>query len=528
MKLRSLLFLVLLSVLVFAVGGCSNSGKSDKHKQELVFANFRDIRDLNPHLYGGEIWAQNMLYESLVNISDKGTIEPWLAEKWEISPDGKVYTFFLRKDVKFSDGVKFDAQAAKKNIDAVLANKERHTWLELIRLLSKVEAVDEHTLRLTLSKPYYPMLTELAVTRPFRFISPEAMKNGETKNGVKSYVGTGPWVLSEHKTDQYAVFTVNPNYWGTKPKLQKVTMKVIPDNQARLLALQNGEIDLIFGKNMIDADAYSRLSKDSKFAAILSEPSSTRMLLMNTTRGALVDNKVRMAIEHAVNKQGISDGIFNGSEKPAGLLLSKTTPYCNIPALQPYSYDKAMAMKLLDEAGWKQDGADKYRKKNGQILQMRLSYNANSVLEKTISEYMQSEMAAVGVKLDIAGEEEQAYRDRQKNGNFDIVFNISWGTPYDPQSFIAGMKLPVYGDYYAQQGMNDKAGLDQKITDVLVTTDINERQKIYEQILTTLHNEAVYIPLTYECNRAVYTKKLQGVTFNPSQFEIPFEKMYFN
>ena len=99
-------------------------------KDDITFANFRDIRDLNPHLYSGEMWAQNMLYESLVHYNEDGTFSPWLAESWTITNDGKTYTFKLRKDVTFSDGAKFDAHSAKLNWDAVLSNKVRHTWLD--------------------------------------------------------------------------------------------------------------------------------------------------------------------------------------------------------------------------------------------------------------------------------------------------------------------------------------------------------------------------------------------------------------
>ena len=524
-KRWKLLGVLLTALLLTVLGGCSSSDKTATVKKELVFANFRDIRDLNPHLYGGEMWAQNMIYESLVMNTEKG-VAPWLAERWDISDDGKVYNFYLRKDVSFSDGEKFNAQAAKLNIDAIMANKDRHTWLEMIRVIDRVEVVDDYTLRFVLKNSYYPMMTELAVTRPFRFISPKSMKDGQTKNGVTSYVGTGPWVLTEHKTDQYAVFTVNPKYWGEKPKLEKVTMKVIPDNQTRVLALQKGELDLIFGKNMIDADSFAQVSKEGKFEAIMSQTSSTRMLLMNTTSGPLQDLRVRQAVEHSINKKGISDNIFNGSESVADTLLAKTVPYSNIN-LKAYEYDLTQGESLLDEAGWKKVEGEKYRQKDGHPLVIRTHYNSNSVLEKTISEYIQSEMAKVGVNLQITGEEEQSYRDRQKAGNFDIVFNISWGTPYDPQSSLAAMKLPVYGDYFAQQGLKDKKALDQAITDVLISTDETKRQNLYTYILTTLHDEAVYIPLTYERNRAVFVKNLKGVTFNPSQFEIPFEKMYF-
>jgi nickel transport system substrate-binding protein len=324
---------------------------AEQAKNSIVFANFRDIRDLNPHLYSGEMWAQNMLYESLVSITEKG-IEPWLATRWEMSDDGKIYTFHLRDDVRFSDGEKFDAKVAKMNIDAILSNKARHTWLEMVRLIEKVEAVDDYTLRISLSAPYYPFLTEMAVTRPMRFISPKAMKSGETKNGVTSYIGTGPYMLSEHQTDKFAVFTVNPHYWGAKPSIERVTMKVIPDNQTRLMAFKKGEIELIYGKNMIDADAFNELEKTGKYQTKMSKPVSTRMILLNTTSENLNDVRVRKAIQHAVNKEDISEGIFNGSEVPANTLMAENIPYSNL-GLKPYQYDPSVSASLLDAAGWK-------------------------------------------------------------------------------------------------------------------------------------------------------------------------------
>lgn len=514
----------LITSLLFCLAPLFAGPAAAQEPQSLTFANFRDTRDLNPHIYSGEIWAQNMLYESLVKVTPEG-IAPWLAEKWETSADGKVYTFTLRSNVKFSDGVAFNAQTAKQNIDAVLANRERHGWLEMVRIIEKVEALDERRLRFTLKEPYYPFLTELAVTRPMRFISPAAMKEGGTKQGVNAYIGTGPYVMSEHKTDEYAVFTLNPHYWGEKPKLEKVVMKVIPDTQTRLLALQKGEIELIYGKNMIDADAFAQLGKDKKFTTKLSAPVSTRMLLINTTSENLKDVRVRQALQHAVNKTDIAEGIFNGSEIPADTLLAKNVPYSNID-LKPYDYDLEQAKKLLDAAGWQQKSGQTWRQKDGKPLSIGIYYDSNTASQKVIAEYLQNEFAELGIELKLHGEEEQAYRDRLKAGQFDIVFNISWGTPYDPQSFLSGMKLPVYGDYAAQQGLAQKKQIDDSIKHALITTDEKERQELYRYVLTTLHEEAVYIPLTYERNRAVFVNSLKGVDFNPSQFEIPFDRMY--
>ena len=512
-----------------AAAGTENSAAaseagSSEAKEELVFVNYRDIRDLNPHLYAGEMYAQEMLYETLVNITADG-YEGCLAESWDISDDGKTYTFHIRDGVKFSDGEVCDANAIKANFDAIIENKDRHTWLEMMNLLVGVSAPDDKTFVIELSEPYYPLLTDLGVTRPFAMISPKAMKDGSTKDGVNAYIGTGPYVLTDFVTDEYAVFEANENYWGEQPKIKKITVKVIPDNQTRILALEKGEIDMIFGKNMIDADAINQYTGNDKFTVSLSDPTSTRQIVLNTTRDVLADKEVRQALQHATNKQAISDGIFYGLEQPADTLFAKTVPYCDID-LEPYAYDVELAQSMLDEAGWVV-GADKIRERDGQKLNIDLLYNSDSVTEKAIAEYLQSEYQKIGISLNIHGEEEQSYRDNMKAGNFDMVFNICWGTPYDPQSSLAAMRAPVYGDYAAQLGLEDKADIDQAITDILVSTDETKRQELYTFVLTRLHEDAVYIPLTYECNKAIYRSDLQGFHFTQTQYEVPFADFYF-
>ena len=226
MKKRSVI-LTLLTLFLIIFTACGNKEQvNESQEKTLTFANFRDIRDLNPHLYSGEMYAQNMLFESLIKISTDGSFKPWLAESWIISEDGKTYVFKLREDVSFSDGEKFNAEAAKANFEAVLSNGERHGWLESVRLMEEViakgekavEVTGEYELTVRLATAYYPFLVELGVIRPFRFISPKAFINGTTKDGVTALSGTGPYILKENHKDEYAVFEKNQNYWGEKHK----------------------------------------------------------------------------------------------------------------------------------------------------------------------------------------------------------------------------------------------------------------------------------------------------------------------
>ncbi|MDF6012220.1 nickel ABC transporter substrate-binding protein [Vibrio harveyi] len=496
----------------------------------LTFANYRDIRDLNPHLYGGEIFAQNLIFEGLVHLGDNGVLEPWLATSWSTSEDGKTYTFKLRDDVTFSDGTKFDANVVKANFDALLDNANRHTWLESIRLMVEVEksgkesvrVVDNNTIEVEFAESYYPFLVELGVTRPFRFLSPKCFKDGTTKDGTNCYVGTGSYVLTDNVVDQRATFERNENYWGEKPQVDKIIAKVIPDNQSRLLSLRSGEVDMVYGLQLISAQSFKQFEKDPRFGTNLSDPVSTRMLILNSASESLSDTRVRQALSHLTNKAIIAERIMLGLEKPADTLLAQNVPYANIE-LTPYQYDVAQAEKLLDEAGWKKDG--KVRKLNGKPFEVTLSYDSDKVVERTIAQYLQSEWSKVGLKMNLVGEEEQAHRDRLKQGDFDLSFNISWGTPYDPQSFLGGMRKPVYGDYAAQQGIPEKAEIDKNILEALEANDETERQAHYTYVLKTLHEQAIYIPISYEQNRAIFNKRVEGVGFNPSQFEIPLQRM---
>lgn len=531
MEKRSIkLMLLLVTMVLFIFTACGGNKSSDttamvEKRDEIVFANFRDIRDLNPHNYAGEMYAQNLLYEGLVKIDTNGKVIPWLAEKYEVSEDGKEYTFFLRKDVTFSDGEKFDAHAVEANFKAILDNKDRHGWLESIRLYDGMEVVDDYTFKWKLKEAYFPMLIEFGVIRPFRFISPKAFKDGTTKGGVNAYIGTGAYVLKSNTVDQEAIFERNDNYWGKKPEVKTVRVKVIPDNQTRALSLEKGDLDLLFGKNMIDAETFLSFQNKEGYEVHISAPLSTRMMIINTTKGALTETKVRQALQHVLDKKAIAESIFNGTETPADTVLAESVPYANL-GLKPYEYSLETAAKLLDEPGWLA-GTDGKRTKEGKNLDISLYYNADSVSEKAISEYFQQQLAQIGINMKIFGEEEQSYRDRMKNGDFDISFNISWGTPYDPQSFLGGMRKPVYGDYAAQLGLPEKAQIDDDILRGLKTTSEEERQKLFGEVLTILHEEAVYIPITYETNKAINRKDLKGVDFEISAYEIPFYDMYY-
>lgn len=348
----ALLGLLLLGASLFA-----HAGDPPAAAATLVYSWPVNAGPLDPRGYSpNQMYAQAMVYEPLVRYTASGTVEPWLAAAWKVSDDGKTYTFTLRDSVQFSDGTPFDAKAAKANLDAVLANSQRHRWMELVTTLDHIEAPDRLTLRLVLKHPYYPTLMELAQVRPLRFAAPVA-KPGEA-------VGTGPWMRAESRLGEFDRFVRNPHYWGPAPAYGEVMVKVIPDPNSRALALQAGEIDLIQGAaGEITAGTFVRL-RDQGFTTALSAPLATRTVAMNTGRGATQDLAVRRAINEAVDKQAIIDKILYGLEPRADTLFASNMPYSDI-GLKPYPYDPALAAQGLDAAGWTLAPGASVRSKGG-------------------------------------------------------------------------------------------------------------------------------------------------------------------
>lgn len=520
--------------------GCSNSNSNNSGsdhsekalapEQELVYATAKDINDMNPHLYPGSMPAQGMIYESLVENTADG-IKPLLAESWEISEDGKVYTFRLRKNVTFHDGAPFNAEAVKKNIDAVQNNATKHAWIKLSSKLAETKVIDEYTVELLLSEPYYPALLELSMTRPYVFISPNDFKNGQTKDGVYGFNGTGPYKLTEHKTDQYAVFEANGNYWNGVPHVKKMTAKVLPAGETTFLALQKGEIDFVFtddrGADSIDVEAMKTLEETGEFQIVRSEPMNTKMIVANSSRAEspAADKAVREAIWHSIDRETISRELFNGTESPAETLFSSNVNYADV-GLKKRKYDVETAKNLLDEAGWTLQTGDEIRKKDGQELIMSLYYDASSSSQKAEAELLQNALKKIGVQLELFGEESSSIAGRRSTGEYDLLFNQTWGLAYDPQSTIASFTSKA-AYYHTTSGIPQADELYNKIDEVMVSSDEETRKSLYKDILTIVHDEAVFIPITNGSVTMVAPKDLKGISFKQTQFELPFEQMYF-
>ena len=511
---------------LFALLACASFIVHAAAPDEITTAWPVNVGPLNPHLYTpNQMFAQSMVYEPLVKYQADGSVIPWLAKSWTHSEDGKTWTFTLRDDVKFSNGEPFDAEAAAENFRAVLDNRQRHAWLELANQIVDVKALSKTELQITLKSAYYPFLQELALPRPFRFIAPSQFKNHETMNGIKAPIGTGPWILQESKLNQYDVFVRNENYWGEKPAIKKITFNVIPDPTTRAVAFETGDIDLLYGyEGLLPLDTFARFSQNPAYHTQLSQPIETVMLALNTAKAPTNELAVREALNYAVNKKSLIDNALYGTQQVADTLFAPSVPYAP-QDLTPRRYDPTKARALLEQAGWQQLEGQPWRQKAGQPLAIELAFIGTDALAKSMAEIIQANLRQVGVQVTLVGEEESSIYARQREGRFGMIFNRTWGAPYDPHAFLSSMRVPSHADYQAQRGLPDKALIDKEISEVLTTGDEAQRRKLYHDVLTRLHQDAVYLPISYVSLMSVARQEVGEIPFAPVTSEIPFDQI---
>ncbi|MEI2376480.1 nickel ABC transporter substrate-binding protein [Priestia megaterium] len=524
-KLTFMFILILSTLLV----GCSNanneeSTSKDNHDNMLTIALPRDVGEMNPHVYNpSQLFSQSMVYEPLVSYQAGGKIKPNLAKSWEISEDGKVYMFHLREGVKFSDGTDFNAEIVKKNFDTILNNKELHSWLGFITKIAQTEVVDKNTFKLTLTEPYYPTIQELAVVRPVRFLGEAGFpKDGDTSKGIVKPVGTGPWILEKYKADEYAIYKRNENYWGEIPKVEKIKVKVIPDAETRVLAFEKGDLDMIYGEGVVSLDTFKQLKSTGKYETRVSEPIATRQLVMNTKTEQLSDERVRQALHYGFNKEALVKGVTSGLEEKADHILPTNLPYTKDVDVKLVKYNVEKAKALLDKAGWKLPKGKTVREKDGKLLEIDLMYDSAESIQKAMAETLQSEWAAIGVKLNIEGVELPDQVQRFKDNKFDINFYSNFGAPYDPHTFLNIVSSKGYGFNEAISAYPNKDKLIKQMAKVPQTTNEKERQQLYSSILKSIQDQGAIIPISYMKKTAIYQKNVTNFNFPANRDENPF------
>ncbi|WII35138.1 nickel ABC transporter substrate-binding protein [Paenibacillus thiaminolyticus] len=503
-------------VLVLAAG-CgpaarpASSGEGGAGKQIVVaVASDPALDQLDAGTYGGAIMVHPMVYDSLVEYGDKGSIVPSLAESWDLSDDGRTYIFHLRSGVVFSDGTPLDAAAVKFSF-------ERWYWdpafssLNVATGLQNIKVIDGATIQFTFKEPFYPLLTEMAFARPVRIISPSAVEPfGDPDGRFTKPIGTGAWMVDGYTKDQEAVLVRNPAYWGDAPQLEKIVLKVIPDAQSRVLALQSGAVDISGGEaGTIPFDNLELLRADPQLSVQQAAGTSSHFLIFNENQWMLQDVSVRRAINLAIDKQSIVGQLLGGAGQEAQGLFPLTVPYITERNNRWYGHDLDEARRLLQEAGYADSDGDGALEKDGRKLELKLVLQQAEYPEwKPIAEAVQSQLQAVGIQVQLQVLEPNAYYDTLwKSRKYDLILYRTYSDAYNPHAFLLSLFHQTGGT--PAVAWSD-AQLEALFDQALVSTDTGHRQALYDQWFARAKEEAIYAPIYYPDDIFVVNQRVRN------------------
>jgi len=479
-------------------------------KTTLVFGRGGDSVGLDAayETDGNSFMVCDNIYEALVFYADESTaLEPGLAESWDISPDGKTYTFHLRKGVKFHDGTPFNADAVVFSIGRMM--KERNVkfngkgweipaqdrppeyWvsMEMDKTVGSIEAVDENTVVFNLKRVEAPFLANMGMDFA-DIISPTAFMNNP-KEFLRNPVGTGPFKFVKWVKDDRIILEKNENYWDKSggPYLDKVVFRSIPENSVRFLELKTGNISICQFPNPADVEL---ARKDSNLILPTQPGMNVGYLSFNHTKEPWKSNlNLRKAIAHAINRKAIVDNIYQGMGQTAKNPIPPTMwgYNQNVPG---FKYDPELAKELLAKAGYPEG------KGLGEItlwsMPVPRPYNPDG---RKIGEAMAADLAKIGVTAKIVTFEWGTYLKRQREQPADMdLFQLGWtGDNGDPDNFLAVLFDGLASSSIRTQWHNKK--YHELMVTGRQTVDQAKRTEIYEEALQLIYDECPVISIAH-------------------------------
>ena len=392
-------------------------------EQTLTFAQGADPRGLDPALVddGESSKPIVQMYEGLTQFGDSNTeVEPCLAESWEISDDGLTYTFKLKQGVKFHDGTDFNAEAVKYNIDRQTINKtEDMLYADFVYGdVAECNVIDDYTVEIKLTKASTPFLNNLAMSLGAPMVSPTACE-AAGNNLNEAPCGTGPYKFVRWDKNEAVVLERFDDYWGDKGVSKEIVFRTITDNSARVVALTNGEVDIIDG---IDANVVDQITA----AGCLlnkTEGMNINYLAYNTER--ITDPEVRKALSQAVNVPELVQSLYRGYASQATSILPSFMPGYSADVTQT-EYNPEEAQKVLADKGVTE-------------LHMLAYTNPrpyNTATGQTLAEALQGYWSKVGITCTIDAYDWTTYKEKIGTGDYDVCLYGWIGDNGDPDNFL--------------------------------------------------------------------------------------------
>lgn len=464
---RIITFACTLILLLSSFAPAEAASVTPKRGGTLTMAIRKDLSHLNPlvRTQSTDRSIRDLMFESLLGIDLQGNVQPNLAESWEISPDGKTYSFRLRKGLKFHNGQEATAEDAKYAIDYTMNPKNGAFGYTRLELVGRAEAPDKHTLKFVLKKPSAGFLYSLATIQSFSVVPKGSL---EEKKLTGFIPGTGPFKFSEWKSGQQIVFERHGDYWGQKAFVDRLILRPIAQETVRMTALRAGDVDIV------EAAPYEWVKQitEGKLKGIgffESSEAGFRVLMFNVPAAPFNNKKLRQAVAHAINKREILQAAYFGFGKPADQRYPNGHLWY-IDGIRTASYDPNRAGALLKEAGYK-----------GETIELTVRQGAD---QETEAATIQAQLAKIGMNVKLNLVEAGTYNNKRLTGDYAF---LPAGGSSDPDP------SPTYGPEYIcpidlkkrtgnSTGYCDKE-MDQLIAKLETELNTEKRRELVRQIV---------------------------------------------
>lgn len=510
MKRKCLLAIVCFSILALLITGCGGGSKptSKTPGDVLVVGMAMDLATLDPAVsMDNASWKitypsyDRLVKYKIVNGKSTTDVEAMAAETWAVSPSGTEWTFKLRKDIKFHDGSVLNAQAVKFSFDRLM--KIGKGPADYFPALKSVEVVDEYTVKFVLKEPFPPFLSTLA-TNAGNIINPKVMqyeKNGDMASEylASHTMGSGAYNLIEWNREQHLKLQAVENYWGPKPALKTILLKIVKDPSAQRMQLESGDLDIAEG---IPIDQVEQLRSNANIKVVENATLNINYVYLNNQKKPLDNAKVRQALNYAIDYDSMIKGVMRGKAVQAKGPIPEGLWGAD-PNVKQYKLDAAKAKQLLAEAGYPQG------------LTIKLLYSDYRPFWEQEVLAIQDNLGKVGVKVELEKVAWATLRDKVDRGDFEMCLG-AWSPDYaDPFMFMnywydsKNFGLAGNRAFYK----NDK--VDEMLRTAGRISDQNERIKLYREAQSIVVEDAAYILLFQNTGLLPMRKNVDGYVYNP-------------
>lgn len=496
---------VLLLIAAVAFGGAVPAGAAPAGSVLRIGIDV-DAGTLDPRL-ANDTTARRVIeqvFDGLVELDPQLRVRPALAESWtQTAPT--VWVFKLRRNVRFHDGTPLTAADVVFTYTTILDPALRAPLRGLYTPITRVEAVDNETVRFTLSAPYAPLLKYADMG-----IVPRAAVERAGSEFASRPVGTGPFKFVSWQRNSRITLEANAEYWKGRPKLGQVIFNVIPDNTTRAAALESGDVDLIHSP--LSPQDVARLKTSQRVRVVEMTGLGITYLNMNMVDPLIRDVRIRRAIAHLIPQQTIVRQIYREMDKPATSVLLPAWAGVYTEEIQQPGHDIARAKALLAEAGWTDSNNDGILDRGGQRLSITLRTHSEDPNRIQIAELLLSIMRSSGIDARVEITEFPGLVQALLSGNYQVVL-VGWLGLVDPDR---GM----YNQFHSKGSQNWEKYTNPRVDALLdegrQKADPNERARVYREVARIIATDVPYFVLTYQGYIVGINRRVEGFTPIPS------------